>query len=249
LTFVTGRPAMHVLTVYTRGSAADWLASGQKGLALSASEGRLDAANGFEQRVQIRYDGSGAIDGGTITCGGKPLRVDVTQVATTASDAPVEIDHIVSLTAAIADSPDWEKVPGLGSRDGALRSKLDLPSRNDVSAAPPLTYSFEIDGTSDAQLKIVTVPVHPLTSEDNLRLAVQLDDRPVQLLDYKTSGRSDEWKQNVLTNTAVRTVGISQLAKGKHRLRVFAMDPGFILDRIDVRLDRAPDFYGAPPLR
>ena len=249
LTFVTGRPAMHVLTVYTRGSAADWLASGQKGLALSASEGRLDAANGFEQRVQIRYDGSGVIDGGTITCGGKPLRVDVTQVAPAAPDGPVEIDHIVSLTAASADSPDWEKVPGLGSRDKALRSKLDLPSRNDVSAAAPLTYGFEIDGTSDAQLKIVAVPVHPLTSEDNLRLAVQLDDRPVQLLDYKTSGRSDEWKQNVLTNTAVRTVGISQLAKGKHRLRVFAMDPGFILDRIDVRLDRAPDFYGAPPLR
>jgi hypothetical protein len=172
----------------------------------------------------------------------------VTQVTPAAPGAPVEIDHIVSLTAATADSPDWEKVPGLGSRGEALRSKLDLSSRNNVSAAAPLAYGFEIDGTSDAQLKIVAVPGHPLTSEDKLRLAVQLDDRPVQLLDYRTFGRSDEWKQNVLTNTAVRTVGISQLPKGKHRLRVYAMDPGFILDRIDVRLDGAPDYYGAPPL-
>jgi hypothetical protein len=27
------------------------------------------------------------------------------------------------------------------------------------------------------------------------------------------------------------------------------MDPGFLLDRIDVRLDGAPDYYGAPPIR
>jgi hypothetical protein len=249
LTFVTGRPATHILTVYTGGGAATWSASGQKGVALSVREGQLDTANGFEQRVQVDYDGRGAIDGGSVTCGGKTLPVETTQITPAEQGAPVEIDHILSLTAASAASPDWEKVPGLGSRDEALRSKLDLPSRKGLSGAAPLTYEFATDELSDAKLKVVAIPVHPLTSENDLRLAVRLDDAPVQTVDYKTFDRSDEWKHNVLTNTAVRTIRVSQLAKGKHQLKIYALDPGLILDRIDVRLDGAPDFYGAPPVR
>lgn len=45
-----------------------------------------------------------------------------------------------------------------------------------------------------------------------------------------------------------RTIPPRQLAKGAYRLRIHALDPGFILDRIDVRLDGAPDCYGAPPV-
>jgi hypothetical protein len=39
------------------------------------------------------------------------------------------------------------------------------------------------------------------------------------------------------------------LKAGAHRIEVYALDPGFVLDRLDLRLDGAPDFYGAPPQR
>ncbi|MCW4462901.1 glycosyl hydrolase 115 family protein [Sphingomonas sp. BT-65] len=168
---------------------------------------------------------------------------------TTAPNAAAGIDRIVSLSATSASASDWEIVPGLGSRGGALRAKLDLPSRADAAGVAPLDYRFDVSATGDAELRIVAIPVHPLTSENGLRIAVQLDDGLVQLLDFRTFGRSEEWKQNVLTNTAVRTIPIRQLAKGAHRLRIHALDPGFILDRIDVRLDGAPDYYGAPPVK
>lgn len=168
---------------------------------------------------------------------------------TTAPNAAAGSDRIVSLPATRASAPDWETVPGLGSRGNALRAKLDLPSRADAASSVPLDYRFDVPASGDAELRIVAIPVHPLTSENGLRIAVQLDDGPVQRLDFRTFGRSEEWKQNVLTNTAVRTIPVRQLAKGAHRLRVYALDPGFILDRIDVRLDGAPDYYGAPPVR
>ncbi|WP_423607017.1 glycosyl hydrolase 115 family protein [Sphingomonas sp. MS122] len=161
--------------------------------------------------------------------------------------APVAAGRIVSLAATRASAADWEVVPGLGSRGSALRAKLDLPSRASV-AGTPLDYRFEVTASGNAELRIVAIPVHPLTSANGLRIAVQLDDAPIQLLDFRTFGRSEEWKQNVLTNTAVRTIPVRQLAKGAHRLRIHALDPGFILDRIDVRLDEAPDYYGAPPV-
>ncbi|MFG6443289.1 glycosyl hydrolase 115 family protein [Roseateles sp. LKC17W] len=63
---------------------------------------------------------------------------------------------------------------------------------------------------------------------------------------FETFGRSDEWKQNVLSNSAVRDLRLSQLKAGAHRVEVYALDPGFVLDRLDLRLDGAPDLYGAP---
>ncbi|HEY0623241.1 glycosyl hydrolase 115 family protein [Sphingomonas sp.] len=164
-------------------------------------------------------------------------------------DAPTAIDRIVSLAATSAAAPDWEVVPGLGSRGGALRAKLDLPSRTDATEVTPLDYRFDVPASGDAELRIVAIPVHPLTSANGLRIAVQLDDGPLQTLDFRTFGRSEEWKQNVLTNTAVRSIQLRQFAQGAHRLRIHALDPGFILDRIDVRLDGAPDYYGAPPIK
>ena len=159
------------------------------------------------------------------------------------------MDHTISLAAVGAASPAWEIVPGLGSRGASLRSLLALRSRTDFAGIEPLTYGFEVSHTGDADLRIVALPVHPLTSASGLRLAVQLDDGPLEVLDFRTFGRSEEWKQNVLTNTAVRSMRLLQLARGAHRLRIYALDPGFILDRIDVRLNGAPDYYGAPPTR
>lgn len=164
-------------------------------------------------------------------------------------DIPIATDRIVSLAVTGAAAADWEVVPGLGSRGAALRAKLDLPSRADAAGVIPLDYRFDVSASGDAELRIVAIPVHPLTSKNGLRIAVQLDTGPVQLLDFRTFGRSEEWKQNVLTNSAVRSIPLRQLAKGTHRLRIHALDPGFILDRIDVRLDGAPDYYGAPPIR
>lgn len=94
----------------------------------------------------------------------------------------------------------------------------------------------------------MALPVHPLTSLNRLRLAVRLDGGALQVLDFETFGRSEEWKRNVLSNTAVRTLALSQLPEGEYTLDVYALDPGFILDRIDVLLDGAADLYGAPPI-
>jgi hypothetical protein len=194
-------------------------------------------------RTACAYDGAASINGGTITCAGKS-----TKLATRLLPAgkPVEINRTISLAAVDGTSADWETVPGLGSRASALRSKLDLSSAADVSSRQPLTYDFQTSTATDAKLKIVAIPSHPLTSANGSKLAIRLDGGPVQVLDFETFGRSEEWKQNVLTNTAARTLPLSQLPGGKHRLEVFAVDPGFLLDRIDVKLDGAPDTYGAP---
>ncbi|MDF0542301.1 glycosyl hydrolase 115 family protein [Sphingobium sp. H39-3-25] len=251
LNFIEGRKGHHFLTIHSWGEPAEWQLSGQHGLALTTTRGRLEQANGYQQRIALTYDGSTSpVNFGALSCAGKTKAIGGAFIRAATGDVPVEIDRTISLTAVMPTSPssDWERVEGLGSRQAALRSKLSLPSRKGTQGIVPLRYDFETTGTTDAEVRIIALPAHPLTSANGLRLGVQIDDAPIQILDYETHGRSEEWKRNVLSNMAQRRSTIQQLAKGKHSLKIHALDPGFLLDRIDVRLDGAPDPYGAPPI-
>ena len=80
-----------------------------------------------------------------------------------------------------------------------------------------------------------------------LRIGVRVDGGAEQVLDFMTVGRSEEWKNNVLSNSSKRTLTLAAREAGAHKLEVRAIDPGFVLDRIDVREAGAPEYYGAPP--
>jgi hypothetical protein len=54
------------------------------------------------------------------------------------------------------------------------------------------------------------------------------------MVDIKTFGRSEEWKQNVLRNRAERKIAMPFLEAGKHTLKIYAVDPGVMLDEIRI---------------
>ena len=249
LVFERGVAATRTVTVAAHGGqATGWrVAEGVRGIAAATQSGTLDAGNGYEQRIALRYDGSDK-PAFALQCGGRPLRVDVHLAPPAPQGVPGERAHIVSIAAGSAGAhPDWERQPGLGTRGGALRARLDLQPRapRDIAEATPLTYAFVTATEGGATVRLVAVPVHPLTGAGAVRIAYRLDDGPVQVADYGTAGRSDEWKRNVLSNTAVRTLAVPRLQPGRHTIRVYALDPGVVLDRIDVVLDGAPELVGA----
>jgi hypothetical protein len=102
------------------------------------------------------------------------------------------------------------------------------------------------------RLKVIALPTHAPTPRAGVRVAVELDGAAPQVLDFNTVGRSDEWRGNVLGNTAVRDVPLSTLAAGRHTLKLYPLDPGVMIDRVEIDLDGAPAHYGperimAPP--
>ncbi|MET0980538.1 MAG: glycosyl hydrolase 115 family protein [Telluria sp.] len=255
LVLPAGRKASRTVTLFSYGEqAAAWsVAPGAQGVSTQAGSGTLDAANGYEQRITLDYDGA-ASPALSLQCGGSTFKLNL-QVQAPLNDRagaalPGERERIVVLPAGSAKpGADWEAQPGLGSSGQAMRARLALPSRKAaaLNGAAPLEYRFQTPSEGGATLRFVAVPVHALTSENRLRIAVQFDDGPLEVVDYTTVGRSDEWKQNVLSNMAVRTTSVAQMKPGVHRLRVYALDPGVVLDRIDVVMDGAPHYYGMPP--
>ncbi len=244
LTFTTGRPARRSVTLFGyQAQPVDWrLDSNGPSLSLSQPAGRLAEANGYEQRLSVIYHGGAPGGDLRITCGGRPITLPVKFLPTIDTDLPVEDQRIVTVpVAGAAANPFWEIVPQLGSQGSSLRSRLTLPQ----TPAPPLVYGFVTQSHADGRLVITALPAHPLTPAHGLRLGVSLDDAPMTVLDYATIGRSDEWRENVLSNRAVRSIDLHQLPPGEHRLRLTALDPGFLLDRIEVDLDGAVAHYGA----
>lgn len=79
--------------------------------------------------------------------------------------------------------------------------------------------------------------------EVNYIYALCVDDGPHHIVDFRTYGRSEEWKQNVLSNAAVNEIKLSRLEPGRHTLSIYAIDPGVVLDRILIRFGDVPKSY------
>jgi hypothetical protein len=106
-----------------------------------------------------------------------------------------------------------------------------------IQLRPNETVIFEF--VSDEELDSVTVelhmlPTHPVDGE-HLSLEVALDKQKAATMDYRTQGRSEEWKENVLTNQAVKT-HIFAIKRGKkHTLTLKTPYEGIVVDQIFIR--------------
>ena len=61
-----------------------------------------------------------------------------------------------------------------------------------------------------------------------------LDGQPSKAVNYETYGRSEEWKQNVLRNQALRRITLPLGQGREHHIGVKALDPGVVVDQVAV---------------
>ncbi|KQM65473.1 hypothetical protein ASE75_04190 [Sphingomonas sp. Leaf17] len=245
LSFVPGQPAERQVTLFGyRPQDTAWrLVKATGGLSLQTTAGTLSKASAYEARLTVRYDGVGTPGTLQIACDGAPLLLHAAAVARppAASGPFVERDRRVTIPAGGAEGRGgWILQPGLGSMGASLVAPIGK-----AGPTAPARYRFATVTTADATLRVVALPTHPINPAHGVRVAVSLDDGPAITLDLATTGRSDRWRGNVLSNTAIAAVPLSQLAAGTHRLAIKALDPGVILDRVEIVLDRARLRYGA----
>jgi hypothetical protein len=76
---------------------------------------------------------------------------------------------------------------------------------------------------------------------------VSVDDGALTVLDFKTEGRSEEWKRNVLSNRAAKNVQLQYLDAGLHKLKIYCVDPGVMLEEIRIDLGGLKPAYSTLP--
>jgi hypothetical protein len=133
----------------------------------------------------------------------------------------------------------WVAVAGLGASGRAMTLKpagLSSSWSAGDDTAPALEYDFDTQG-GDAEVLIDFLPTFRLCPGMKLRVAVSVDGgAPVPIEVPGSSGADDEKgksRQNAVQDNYVRaTVPLPGLASGKHMLKIRAVDPGVVIDRV-----------------
>jgi hypothetical protein len=108
-------------------------------------------------------------------------------------------------------------------------------------------YDFYTHTAATPFVSVFALPTHPINNNFSLRYAVSIDEGPLKIVDFKTFGRSEEWKQNVLRNRAEKKIDMPHLNAGKHRLKIYCIDPGVIIDEIRIDLGGLKNAYSVMP--
>ncbi|MFV8271240.1 glycosyl hydrolase 115 family protein [Flavobacterium sp. GT2N3] len=137
----------------------------------------------------------------------------------------------------------WEKVDGLGYSKAVMQTEplnsMPLKISNLTEEAPCLEYKIHIANSyQDPELILYALPTHPVTNKHSVCVGVQWNQGPIEIIEFATIGRSEEWKQNVLSNKASKTVALKLTSKGMNTLKIYMIDEGVALDYFYINLNK-----------
>ncbi len=138
----------------------------------------------------------------------------------------------------------WTVVNGLG-RSGDSVTVLPPTTAGHVEPAaiaansPSLEYDFYSFHAGAARLDLDCLPTYPLSSAPDMRVAVSLDAGAPEIVTGKGG--------DVLANLRRITTGLTIPAPGVHKLFVWMVDPGIVLDKLVLAFQPPPESYLGPP--
>lgn len=102
-----------------------------------------------------------------------------------------------------------------------------------ISKDSSVVFHFDGCPADSVEVELRLLPAHPVVGNE-LRVQVSLDEVQSLPVSYRTYGRGEEWKQNVLSNQAVLRLKFPLRGNRTHRITIQALDEGVVLDQLYV---------------
>lgn len=131
----------------------------------------------------------------------------------------------------VLNGADYEVFGGEQPTENGLgyeRAAIYLPKGSSVN------YEFNASEVGECVVQLALAPNHPVEGK-KIRYAISIGNEEMQEVEYQTVGRSEEWKQNVLRNQAIRQTKHTIEEAGKQVIKITALDEGVVIDQIKVR--------------
>lgn len=169
----------------------------------------------------------------------------------------LEMNRFVSIHAEnfsrIVNTPgfEWQAIDKLGYTGNAMiltpveNIYQTITDTKNINAA--IEYDFYTFSIGRSLINIYCLPAHALNNSHQMRIAVSVDENEPEVIDFRTFDRSETWKQNVLRNMAIIQSEHFLSSPGKHSLKIKALDPGLIIDRITIDFGGLKPGYSAVP--
>mgnify|MGYP003117054384 CR=1 FL=1 len=258
-TFYKDSDKTHFLDVFLKQiGELDWSLKEFPGYIIpSETEGQLNKET-LQQRILVKVDWGKWEEGGEpqtaafiVKLGEKEYPIQIKtrsyQFAKSEDNVFTEQNGIVVMYAEnYSDKKDhakykWQKLSGLGYSENLMKAapvtEEPLDTLEIENNSPYLEYTIHTKSITDSgELILNALPTHPLTNEHSLRVGVQWNNGEVEIIDFRTFGRSEEWKQNVLRNLARKTVPVEVSQQGEQNIKIYMIDEGVYLDFIYLKL-------------
>lgn len=158
----------------------------------------------------------------------------------------MEADHY---TRAInRDNITWKIIPDIGrTGNGVTIFPVNIPSMELTDKSPHLEYDMYLSKEGDATVKLILSPTLEFNNNKGLRLAISIDDATPQVLDMHTDKSLKEWERMVAQNAKYLTTKCLIKGAGKHTLKIWAIDPAVILQKIILDMGGVSPSHLGPP--
>lgn len=251
------------LTLFDRGktpvsyevkTSAPWLT-------VSESKGTLEAE---EKPVVVGVDWSkvpGDEAEGTVTVSdGRPLtytlRARKLPVTQENAQGFVEGDGYVAMEAADTtsrtadgtgeDSMRWVELPGYGATKSGM-TVYPVTAASETDSKTSLQYKMYLYELGNFELQMTLAPTMSPVPERGLRFAVSVDDGPRTMVDALEHNSNKDWEQAVSDGVRRVTVPLKISTPGYHTLKVWAVDPALVVERLVVSHGELKPSYLGPP--
>lgn len=138
----------------------------------------------------------------------------------------------------------FQKINGLGYSNSALQlgnAKYDSGENSYVE------YEFYASKATKAIINTYMLPLFAKDKSHSTRYAIQIDNENLITLANDVKEYSNEWAANVIRNSAINQTTVQINKEGKHTLRIYAVDPGMIIQKIVIDFGtRKKSYIGAP---
>lgn len=126
-----------------------------------------------------------------------------------------------------------------------LAESIENPSVSTAAYAEYNVY-FETPGSFDTD--IYRIPT--LNERGKVRMAIGVDDNAPVIVEgtnkYTGASGNDSWSKGVMSNNEILTTKLD-ITAGEHKIRIYTVDAGFILDKIVITTGKkVSSYFGAP---
>ena len=227
----------------------------------SESAGTVGAA---EETVVLRVDWSKVPAGndsaqGTVAISsgeGRPmnytlrtLRLPITRAdahGSVESDGYVAIEAADTTERAADGQTHWEELPGYGATRSAM-TVYPVTAESNTESKAALAYKMYLYDTGEFEMQAILAPTLNFVPGRGLRFAVSMDDGPRTIVDELEHNAQKDWEQAVSDGVRRVTVPLTIAKPGYHTLKIWAVDPGVVIERVIVSHGALRPSYLGPP--
>ena len=152
------------------------------------------------------------------------------------------------------DHSAWKIIEGYGKTLSGMRATAEtdagpaIPGKN----SPCLEYQMYLFSKGEIEATLSLSPTLNFTYGRDLRIAVSVDnDEPQTIIivpgNYSAQNGNQDWERSVMNNARYVTTRLVIPGEGLHKLKIWMIDPGVVVEKIVVNTGGVRASYLGPP--